>query len=281
MSNAPRARALAKELRAARKEAGLSMRLVGQQLDWSEAKVSRVENAKQGVTEADVSAILAVLRVTGCDRERLLKLAREIDQPAWWELGRDLPEQLSALIDAERRATHITDVTLNLIPGLLQTRSYTRAVMEASGVGPQDADDMVSIRQVRQGILSNHDPTTLRCFIDETALLRPIGGPRVMVEQLRQILSASEEQNVSVQVLPLALGAHAGLAGTFFLLDFVKAKPVVYLEARSSGAFLDEPDDVALFQDAVERVTKVAADPTESGKMMGDYLKQYEDEAGR
>lgn len=281
MSNAPRARALAKELRAARKEAGLSMRLVGQQLDWSEAKVSRVENAKQGVTEADVSAILAVLRVTGCDRERLLKLAREIDQPAWWELGRDLPEQLTALIDAERRATHITDVTLNLIPGLLQTRSYTRAVMEASGVEPQDADDMVSIRQVRQGILSSHDPTTLRCFIDEAALSRPIGGPRVMVEQLRHILPASEEQNVSVQVLPLALGAHAGLAGTFVLLDFVKAKPVVYLEARSSGAFLDEPDDVALFQDAVEKLTKVAADPAESGKMMDEYLKQYADEAGR
>lgn len=281
MSNAPRARALAKELRAARKEAGLSMRLVGQQLDWSEAKVSRVENAKQGLTEADVSAILAVLRVTGCDRERLLKLAREIDQPAWWELGRDLPEQLTALIDAERRATHITDVTLNLVPGLLQTRSYTRAVMEASGVGPQDADDMVSIRQVRQGILSSHDPTTLRCFIDEAVFSRPIGGPRVMAEQLRHVLSASEDQNVSVQVLPLALGAHAGLAGTFFLLDFVKAKSVVYLEARSSGAFLDEPEDVALFQDAVERLTKVAADPVESGKMVGEYLKQYEDEAGR
>ncbi len=255
------------------------MRLVGKQLDWSEAKVSRVENAKQGITEADVSAMLAVLRVTGTDRERLLKMAREIDQPAWWELGHNLPAQLSALIDTEQRATHITDVTLNLLPGLLQTRAYTRAVMESAGVGSDQIDDLVSIRQVRQGALSSSDPATLHCFIDETALLRPVGGARVMSDQLRSILTATGQSNITVQVLPLALGAHAGLAGTFVLLKFIKSRPVVYLEARSSGAFLDEPDDVSLFADAAERLNQLASDPTASGEIIAKYMKQYESEA--
>lgn len=280
MSNTPRARALAKELRAARNEVGLSMKLVGQQLGWSEAKVSRVENAKQGISESDVSAILAVLRVTGSDRDRLLKMAREIDQPAWWELGRELPQQLTALIDAEQRATQITDVTLSMLPGLLQTRAYTKAIMEAAGVDPDEVDDLVSIRQVRQGILSRRDPVDLRCFIDEAALLRPVGGPSVMADQLLYIASASTQPNVSVQVIPLSLGAHAGLAGTFVLFEFVKARAVVYVEARSSGAFLDEPGDVALFSDAVQRVVKVASSEADSREILREYADRYESEAG-
>lgn len=280
MSNTPRARALARELRAARKELGLSMKLVGQQLGWSEAKVSRVENAKQGITEADVAGMLAVLQIKGEGRDRLLKMARELDQPAWWELGRTLPAQLTALIDAEQRSTSITDVTLNLIPGLLQTRAYTRSIMEASGVAPEEIDDLVSIRQVRQGILSRRENATeLRCFIDETALLRPVGGPRVMADQLRHLISTSSEPNVSVRVLPLSLGGHAGLAGTFVLLEFVKTRPVVYLEARSSGAFIDDSNDVSLFADAVDRLTKVASTPAESAKILNKYAKQYESEA--
>ncbi|WP_406688636.1 helix-turn-helix transcriptional regulator [Saccharopolyspora sp. ID03-671] len=279
MSNSPRARALAKELRAARNEVGLSMKLVGKQLGWSEAKVSRVENAKQGITESDVSAILAVLRVTGTDRDRLLKMAREIDQPAWWELGRELPEQLTALIDAEQRAVRITNASLNTIPGLLQTRAYTREIMVAGGVSVDELDDHVSIRQVRQGILSKHDPAELCSFIDETALLRPIGGTRVMAEQLRKLISAADAPNVTLRVLPLEVGAHAGLSGTFVVMEFVKARPIVFLEGRSSGAFIDEPEDVSLFDEAVKSLDAQAADPASSVEIVSGYLKKYEGEA--
>lgn len=279
MSNTSRARALAKELRAARNEAGLSMRLVGNQLGWSEAKVSRVENAKQGIVESDVSAILAVLRVTGADRDRLLKMAREIDQPAWWELGRDLPEQLTALIDAEQRAVRITNVALNMVPGLLQTRSYTREVMERGGMPADEVDDHISIRQVRQGILTRQDPVLLTAFIDETALLRPVGGDRVMAEQLRHVVSASADGNVEIRVLPLGGGAHAGLSGTFVVYEFIKARPIVYLEGRSSGAFIDDPVDVALFSDALARLRTQASDESVSREILRKYQERYESEA--
>jgi transcriptional regulator with XRE-family HTH domain len=279
MSDTPRARALAKELRAARNSAGLTARELARALGWSEAKVSRIETARRGILTQNVEVMLDFLGLQGEDRERLLKMARDIREPAWWELGRDLPHQLTALIDAEERAKRITDVTLNLLPGLLQTRAYTRAVMEAAGVPDDRIDDHVSIRQVRQGILGKRDPVTLCCFIDETALMRPIGGAKVMADQLHKIISSCEEQNVTVRVIPLSVGAHAGLSGTFVLFEFAKARPVVYLEARRSGAFIDEPDDVALFSDAVERLETHATDRAVSKKILQKYLKQYESEA--
>ncbi|MEV0055439.1 helix-turn-helix transcriptional regulator [Saccharopolyspora shandongensis] len=119
MSDTPRARALAKELRAARNAAGLTARELARVLGWSEAKVSRIETARRGILVQNVEAMLGVLGMKGEDRERLLKMARDIREPAWWELGRDLPQQLTALIDAEQRAKRITNVSLNLVPGLL------------------------------------------------------------------------------------------------------------------------------------------------------------------
>ncbi|PKW13363.1 helix-turn-helix transcriptional regulator [Saccharopolyspora spinosa] len=279
MSDTPRARALAKELRAARSAAGLTARELARALGWSEAKVSRIETARRGILVQNVEAILDVLGMKGGDRERLLKMARDIREPAWWELGRELPQQLTALIDAEQRAKTITDVTLNVLPGLLQTRTYTRTVMEASGVPEDRIDDHVSIRQVRQGILSKRNPATLRCFIDETAMTRPIGGAKVMADQLQKIISAVKEPNVTVRVIPLSIGAHAGLSGTFVLFEFGKPRPVVYLEARRSGAFIDEPDDVALFFDAVERLEDHASDLEASQEILQKYLEQYESEA--
>lgn len=278
MANTPRARALARELRAARNETGLSMKLVGQHIGWSEAKVSRVENAKQGVTENDVAAILQALGITGADRDRLLKVARDVDQPAWWELGRELPGQLTALIDAEQRAVRITNVLLSVVPGLLQTRAYTRQIMKAGGMRSDEIEDYVSIRQVRQGILSRPDPVEFLPFIDEAVLTRPVGGSRVMAEQLHQVMSTAELDNVRVRVLPLELGAHAGITGNFMLMEFVKARPLVFLEGRSSGAFIDDPEHVTLFFEAIDVLREQASDVAASQEILRKYLRQYESE---
>ncbi|MGW1679058.1 Scr1 family TA system antitoxin-like transcriptional regulator [Saccharopolyspora sp. NPDC002376] len=227
----------------------------------------------------NVEAIVDVLRMKDEDRERLLKMAREVREPAWWELGRDFPQQLKALIDAEQRATRTTQVALNMIPGLLQTRAYTRQIMESGGLPADQVEDQVGVRQVRQGILTKRDPVVLNAFIDETALLRPVGGPRVMAEQLRHVVAASEESNVEVRVIPLDQGAHAGLSGAFVVYEFVKSRPVVYLEGRSSGAFLDEAEDVDLFWDALKHLENQASDSAVSRETLKEYVKRYESEA--
>lgn len=278
MQDTPRARALGKELRAVREAAGLSMRQLGDKLGWSEAKVSRLETARRGLTSESVAAVLETLPVGELDRDRLLQMAKALDQPAWWELGRELPSQLTTLVDAEQRAVRITNVLLNVVPGLLQTRAYTRRIMDASGVAPEDLDDHVSIRQVRQGILSKRDPVDFRPFIDEAALMRPVGGARVMAEQLHQVVSTAESDNVRVRVLPLELGAHAGITGNFMLMEFVKARPLVFLEGRSSGAFIDDPEHVGVFFDAIEALREQASDVSASQEILRKYLRQYESE---
>lgn len=269
---------MAKELRAARAATGMTARELARALGWSEAKVSRIETARRGILVENVEAMLEVLKVNGKDRDRLIKMAAAVREPAWWEVGRDLPEQLSALIDAESRAKRITDVTLNVLPGLLQTRAYTRAIVESVGLADEEVDERVGIRQMRQGILSRRNPVELRTFIDETALIRPIGGARVMAQQVRQIVAASEEPNISARVLPVSMGVHAGLSGTFVLFEFTRSRPVVYLEARSSGAFIDEPADVQPFLDSVELLEAQASDSEGSREILNTYVQQYERE---
>ena len=271
---------MAKELRAARAATGMTARELARALGWSEAKVSRIETARRGILVENVESMLQVLKVNGTDRDRLVTMAAAVREPAWWEVGRELPEQLAALIDAESRAERITDVTLNVLPGLLQTRGYTRAIVESGGLADEEIDERIGIRQRRQGILSRRNPVQLHTFIDEAALMRPIGGARVMAEQLRQIVAASAEANITARVLPMSLGVHAGLSGTFVLFEFPRSRPLVYLEARSSGAFIDEPDDVQPFLDSVQLLAAQASDSEESREILHAYVQQYERETG-
>ncbi|WP_145744510.1 helix-turn-helix domain-containing protein [Saccharopolyspora dendranthemae] len=279
MADTPRARALAKELRAARTATGLTARELSRMLGWSEAKVSRLETARRGIHVESVEAILTALKVNGSERDRLIKLAREIREPAWWEVGRDIPEQLTALLDAEQRAKRITSVQLNLIPGVLQTEEYAREIMTLSGVDAADVDERVPIRLKRQAILTRSNPVELRVFVDEAVFARPVGGADVMAEQLRHVQSASRTENVEIRVLPRSVGAHAGLSGAFVLFEFERSRPVVYIEARRSGAFIDSPDDVELFLDSVGLLESQASDSASSGAILDSYVLKYESEA--
>ncbi|MEV4648669.1 helix-turn-helix transcriptional regulator [Saccharopolyspora sp. NPDC049357] len=279
MADTPRARALAKELRAARFATGLTARELSRMLGWSEAKVSRLETARRGIHVESVEAILKALKVNRSERERLVKLAREIREPAWWEVGREIPEQLTALLDAEQRAKRITSVQLNLVPGLLQTREYTRQIMTSSELDDDTADARVEIRMKRQEVLHRRNIVRLRAFLDEAVFFRPIGGSLVMAEQMRHLLKVSESSNVEIRVLPRTIGAHAGMSGAFLLFEFDRSRPVVHIEARRSGAFIDAPEDVGLFLGSVETLESQASDPGASRAIILSYLEKYESEA--
>ncbi|TDD06915.1 XRE family transcriptional regulator [Saccharopolyspora terrae] len=279
MADTPRARALAKELRAARFATGLTARELSRMLGWSEAKVSRLETARRGIHVESVEAILKALKVNRSERERLVKLAREIREPAWWEVGREIPEQLTALLDAEQRAKRITSVQLNLVPGLLQTREYTRQIMTSSELDDDTAEARVEIRMKRQEVLDQRSAVQLRAFLDEAVFFRPIGGSGVMAEQMRHLLKVSDTSNVEIRVLPRSIGAHAGMSGAFLLFEFDRSRPVVYIEARRSGAFIDEPEDVGLFLGSVETLESQATDADDSRAIILSYLRKYEGEA--
>lgn len=255
------------------------MRQVGDVLGWSEAKVSRFETAQRGLNLETTKAFLDALSVTGVKRDRLLKMARELDQPVWWEFGGGVPVQLSELADAESRATRITSVAEIRIPGLLQTREHTRALLAAFGVEPDDrVEQLVAIRQVRQGILTKSDPVEYEAILDEAVLCRAVGGGRSMAEQLDELVRVASRDNITIRIVPFSAGEHTGLDGGFHLLEFVSSRPVVHLEQRRCGVFLDDPDDVAPFVQARSTLRQTALGPDDSLELISTYARRHERE---
>lgn len=274
-----RARGLGGELREARNKAGLSTRAVAQQLGvgWSASTISRVENGKRKITSEDVSALCVLYGITGRERDQLLDLAREAGQPGWWETTNSkLPTQLTALIGFESEATRITYVDLSLVPGLLQIPEYTRALLAGVGVPKSEIETLVVARLGRQAILSKPNPPEYVAIIDEAVLRRPIGGPQVMAAQLRHIVTSSKRPNVTVQVIPFDHGEHAGLNGSYVLLEFAKAQSLVHLEHKRSGIFVDEPEDVDVFMETTKTLQQTALDSTRSITFIASIAHEYE-----
>ncbi len=243
----------------------------------SKATMSRIENGTKAVTEADVSAILAILGVTGEDRGRLLKITREQDQPGWWETRiPGLPKQLTGLLEFERDACRISCLGMVLIPGLLQTGDYARAVMHGSGVNAADIDARVAIRIGRQEILTKPNAVRFHAFIDARVLRRVVGGQGVMAEQLRHVVKMTKRRNITIQVIPDEVATHPGLEGSFVLLEFPKARSIVHLEQRRLGAFLDEPTDVADYANVLDTLQQVTLSPAESAKLIAARADELE-----
>lgn len=272
-----RARGLGTELRELREKSHLTTREVARRLGWSASTVSRTETGQRNVSSEDVAALLALYGVTGEERDRLLTLAREADQPGWWETRHPgLPSQLTALIGFESQAAQITDVALVVLPGLLQTADYARAVINAAGIPPMQAETRVATRLGRQAALSRPKPPQYRAILDEAVLRRPIGGRTTMAAQLRHVLTITERPNVEVMVVPYDQGAHPGLAGSFVLLTFPKAPAIVHLEHKRSSLFLDQPGDVTAFIKAADLLQDVAFDPIRSAEFIASVANEYE-----
>ncbi len=272
-----RARGLGAELRDLRAGHGLTSRSVAAQLGWSPSTLSRLENGLRGISAEDVAALLVVYKVTGPERERLLSLAREVDRPGWWETGLPgLPSQLPALIGFESQARRIVDVSMLLVPGLLQTADYARAVMVDGGVAAHEVEARVVTRLGRQTVLSRSDPPELHVLLDEAVIRRPVGSADVMASQLRQLIAAGRRPTITVQVIPFGAGAHLGVHGSYVAFDFDKAPSIVHLEHLRSSLFVDEPDDVRPFLQAADTLAGQALDPIRSAEFLASAADGYE-----
>lgn len=271
-----RIRSIATELRDLREKAGLTTRDAARKVDMSPATLNRLENGSRAINPEEVSALLVAYDVIGVERERLLKLSREANMPGWWETGNGgLPKELPALITFESEATAITHVSMLRIPGLLQTADYIRAVMTSGGVTGADVETMVAARLGRQSVLSKPNPPQYLAILDEAVLRRPVGGAQVMAEQLAHILQWARQPHVDVRVLPFERGAHTGLDGTYVVLEFAKARPIVYLEHKRSSLFIDEPDDVAPFHAATDTLVATALGPADSVQFLASAVDDF------
>lgn len=278
VSNAdtPRARALGVELRQAREANQLSTRRLGELIGRDGSHISRWENGKLIPTEADTATVLAVLGVTGDERERLLALARDALDPNWVAPGVD--KQLAALGEYERTAKHIMNVEPLLIPGLMQTAEYARAVMVEFGATRGDADQRATHRLGRQHVLTKSRPVSMATIIGEYALRYPPCAPDIMAEQLRHLMKLSALDNVAIQVLPLDQPSAPALMGPWSVIEFHRAKAVLHLEHYSSSVTLTDEKTLTRYRDAADTLRGMAMSEEESIRLIVGFIREQETE---
>jgi hypothetical protein len=264
-------------LRRLRAEAGLSREQAGAAIRASEWKIHRLENGQVGFKERDVVDLLGLYGV-GDPREvaALLVLAREANAPGWWHhFGDLLPPWFRAYVDLESAASLIRAYEGQFVPGLLQTEGYVRAVVGGAQLagGPEEAERRVALRLGRQGLLVGVGAPRLWAVVDEAALRRPVGGRGVMRGQLEWLAQACKWPNVTLQVLPLAAGAHPAMVGAFSVLRFADQElpDVVYVEHLTNAAYLDRRDEVEQYLDVMEQLC-VGAEPPDKTVAFLDKL---------
>jgi transcriptional regulator with XRE-family HTH domain len=245
-------RRLASELHACREESGLTIDDAADRLEWSAAKISRIENARVRVLPRDVKQLLRLYGVKedGPIWAMLVMLAREAHQKGWWHAyGDAMSDSLKTLVGLEAGAVTLRTYESECVPGLLQTEDYARAIIR-SGLSVGTDDDVeryVAVRMARQARLIEGPATELWAVIGEAVIWRRVGGVGVMRAQLDRLLRASYQPNVTLQVMPYEAGAHPGMAGSFMMLSFAEpADPdVVYINYSTGSLFLEKPEEVA------------------------------------
>ena len=249
------------QLRRLRTEQGISREQAGTAIRASEWKIHRLENGQVGFKERDVVDLLRLYRVTDPGEvAALLAIAREANEPGWWLQYSDiLPQWFRAYVDLESAASLIRTYQGQLIPGLLQTEEYTRAVIHGAQLdeSPEEAERRVALRVARQTLLTRPGAPRLWAVVDEAALRRPVGGPKVMHAQLEWLIEVSRLPSVTLQVLPFGAGAHPAMVGAFSIVRFADRElpDVVYLEHLTNAVYLDKGDDVDQYLRAMDRIS--------------------------
>ncbi len=265
-------RQLAHDLRRLRAGSGRTIDDVARHLECSAAKVSRMETGAVRVGLADLRAVLELYGVAGAERDTLFALARQSRLRGWWhEFADVVPPGSETFYGLEHAAATIGQHSTSLVPGLLQTADYARALVgSVPGVSESVRERRVELRLRRQQLLARARPPELTVLLDEAVLRREIGGPAVMADQLAQLQAVARRPHVRLQVVPFAAGAHpaAGVSFTVFGFPDAGETPVVFREQLDANSFLDRPDDVAGYATALERAARVAADPERSQELL-------------
>jgi uncharacterized protein DUF5753 len=213
----------------------------------------------------------------GKQRQRFLHLVERQDEPG--RLVTDWQDGTMARLEPE--ATSLVAAELTVIPGLVQTGDYTRAVFTAGNVPPEQVELRAQARSARQIILTRDKPPKLDMIVDEAALRRVFGSPEVVARQLRSLAAAAAElPNVRLWVVPFERAGKVGLYSPFYLMNFPKNNAVVYLEGMGSSTYLELPEKIDYFRRHAAELAKVALDPAESVKFVADIARESERRCG-
>jgi transcriptional regulator with XRE-family HTH domain len=254
---------LGAQLRRLRESQGISAHDAARAIRGSESKISRIELGRNAVREIDIADLLTLYGKTDqAEREQLLSLASQANQPGWWHRYHDvLPLWFQAYIGLEESAQSIRSYDAQFVPGLLQTEEYAAAVLALGDFSLDEAERLVVLRKERQRRFAAGG-TRLWAIIDEVALRRPVGGPAVLGRQLEHLGELCGQSWLTIQITPFPAVSYAA-PGSFSILRFADpALPdMVYAEQLNSASYIDKRAEVEPYLLALERLSLVSARP--------------------
>jgi predicted XRE-type DNA-binding protein len=259
-------------VRDAIKQTQMTHRKIAEMLDWDESKLSDLIRGKGGVSEAEVLQLLAFCRVPPAEVRHLIALFRETRENGYLKIPEDgVPDLVRSLVEQERLANVITVWSMNVIPGRLQTADYIQALADqAARPESLNVAEFITAKLARRELF--HWSREFIFYIHEQALRLPVGGPEVMKDQLLHLLAMSQRTYVTLRIVPTAIGAHAGLGGSFMQLGYEKFEPVVYLEGENSSLFLEDKASLHTYSRVLKLLDQQALDEEHSKELITSIL---------
>ncbi|WP_328912664.1 MULTISPECIES: helix-turn-helix domain-containing protein [unclassified Streptomyces] len=288
-STVPR-RQLGRYLRELRNKARMTVKAAAETLEWSEAKIWRIETGQTSLRSHDVETMGRVYGAGSDLTTALMALAKETKAKGWWHsYGDVIPAWLDVYISLEEAATALSIYESELVPGLLQTDEYVRTLITtaASGASEEEVERRVQLRIERQALLTRvTDPPGVGVVLNEAVLRRPIGNPKIMTDQLTHLLEVGELPNLAVRVVPFVQGMHYGvMSGPFTMLEFpingtgMPVEPTtIYIEGFAGALYLDKPHEVDRYEQAFNNIKSSSLNEAASRKFIADAVKEWRSE---
>jgi len=286
-STLPR-RQLGRHLRDWRTQSGQTIAEAARLMEWGASTLQRLEKGQADrIRTIDIQELCRIYGIPEAFAEGLKGLAQQAAVKSWWHAYGDLiPENFDVFVGLEASARRLTSYQSDLVPGLLQTADYARALNRLGYPGDTDEEleRRVQLRLQRQALITrrNH-PATLEVVLDESVLRRVVGSARVMAAQLRHLADISTRENVTLRILPFTAGVPLGLSpGPFVILEFgTDSKgqpvepPVVYVEGFTGDLYLERKADVRRYRQAHEVLQRCALDGDNSRHLLRQIAKEY------
>ncbi|WP_149548968.1 helix-turn-helix domain-containing protein [Streptomyces marokkonensis] len=265
-----------------REDAALSQDQAARSVGFSGAKLSRIESGKgrRPPTERDVRALLDLYGTDDYEASVLLKLLQRAGEPGWWQRydKRLMPEWFDRLVGLQEAAATIRTFEIQYVPGLLQTAAYTRAVVERGlpNAPASEVQRRVELRMRRAELLRREGAPQLWAVIDESVLLRVLGSPAVMREQLEHLVTMAGRANVTLQIVPLDVtnASAPAIPVTYLRFGGLDLPDVVYLEHIRSANFLEDLDETEEYRIALDRLADEALKPRDSVELLRTTIQE-------
>jgi transcriptional regulator with XRE-family HTH domain len=269
-----RVRRIGRKVRAWREGLSLTGAAAAKEMNWSPAKLSKLENAAQPIQAVDVLAFGLAFHIDEQERTQLYYDALRAAKPGWWQAydENDLAEVARDYVELESEASVLRSFKLDLIPGILQTPEYAAAIMRAAL--PEVSDEMVrrriEIRDRRQDRLRAEQSLRVDAVLTEAVLRTEIGGPDVLRDQLARLVKLAEMPNVTIRIIPFSAGAYPAIGSPFTVLAFDEEHydDVAYLESIGYGLLFEDPATVRQYMLNFVGVQSIALSPQESSAML-------------